>query len=152
MRRLKKPSPALFIALLALVAAAGGFAVAAVPDSQGRIAACYLKKTGKVRLLVKGNKCQKGEALIRWSQTGPRGLTGATGLPGATGGQGKDGARGGSAASLVTGNTGNFKVPGGSLHWLPPSGASEVWGATTCAEMPSPNTPIVARDLAVNLG
>jgi hypothetical protein len=155
MRRLKQPSPMLFIALLALVAAAGGFAVAAVPDSQGRIAACYVKKTGKVRLLVKGNKCQKGETLIRWNQTGPAGQAGAAGAPGAPGqpgSPGQPGAKGAASASMLTGNTGNFTVPGGALHWLHPSGVSEVWGAPTFAEMPSPNTPIVARDLAVNLG
>src|SRR3954447_17163692 len=136
MRRLKKPSPTLFVALLALVAAAGGFAVAAVPDSQGRIAACYVTKTGKVRLLVKGNKCQKGEALIRWNQTGPRGLTGLAGANGQQGEQGKDGATGSPAASMLTGNTMNLTVSPGSSVWLHPSGASDVWGATTFAEMP----------------
>ena len=156
MRRLTTPSPALFIALLALVAAVGGLAVAAVPDSQGRIAACYVKKTGKVRLLVKGNKCQKGETLIRWNQTGPRGLPGATGQAGATGQQGeqgKDGAKGAAAASMLTGNTENIPVPiDGNPRFLAPSGPSQIFGAITFAEMPSPNVPVVAQDLAVELG
>jgi hypothetical protein len=159
MRRLRKPSPALFIALLALVAAVGGLAVAAVPDSQGRIAACYVKKTGKVRLLVKGNKCQKGEALIRWNQTGPRGQSGATGATGATGQQGQDGqqgqqgTKGAPAASMLTGNTENVPVPiDGAPRWLAPSGPSQIWGAVTFAEMLSPNVPVVAQDLAVELG
>src|SRR3954467_2359631 len=99
MRRLKKPSPTLFIALLALVAAAGGFAVAAVPDSQGRIAACYVTKTGKVRLLAKGNKCQKGETLTRWNQTGPAGQAGAAGAPGAPGQSGSPGQPGAKGAA-----------------------------------------------------
>src|SRR3954451_17502337 len=119
MRRLKKPSPTLFIALLALVAAVGGFAGAAVPDSQGRIAACCVKNTGKVRLLVKGNKCQKGETLIRWNQTGPTGQAAAAGSPGAAGAPvqpgspAQPGAKGAASASMLTGNTGNFTVPGG---------------------------------------
>ena len=153
-----KPSPALFIALLALVAAIGGFAVAAVPDSSGRIAACYLKKSGKLRLLVKGSKCQKGEQLIRWNQTGPAGANGIAGapgqqgVPGQSGQQGGQGVRGASASSMLTGNTGNIPVPIGAPRWLHPSGVSDTWGATTFAEMPSPNTPVVARDLAVKLG
>src|SRR3954463_16746626 len=100
MRRLQKPSPTLFIALLALVAAVGGFAVAAVPDSQGRIAAWYVKKNGKGRLLVKGNKCQKGETLVRWNQTGPPGqpgTPGAPGQPGTPGTPGQPGAKGAAA-------------------------------------------------------
>src|SRR3954453_8831990 len=77
MRWVQKPSPALVIAIVALGAAVGGFAVAAVPDSKGRITACYVKKNGNVRLLVKASKCKGGETLIRWNQTGPAGLNGA---------------------------------------------------------------------------
>jgi hypothetical protein len=141
MRRLRKPSPALAVALLALAAAVGGFAVAAVPDSKGRIAACYVKKSGKVRLLVKGSQCAKGEKLIRWNQTGP------PGAPGQPGGKGS------AAASMLTGNTENVPVPiDGAPRWLAPSGPSQIWGAITFAEMPSPNVPVVAQDLAVELG
>src|SRR6476619_2153830 len=152
MRRLTKPSPALLVALLALVAAIGGLAVADVPDSQGRIAACYVKKTGKVRLLVKGNKCAKGETLVRWNQTGPPGQAGSPGAPGTPGTPRQPGAKGAAAASMLTGNTSNITVPAGAPQWLHPSGTSEIWSDRTFAEMPSPNVPIVARDLAVKLG
>jgi hypothetical protein len=159
MRWVQKPSPALVIAIVALGAAVGGFAVAAVPDSKGRITACYVKKNGNVRLLVKGSKCKSGETLIRWNQTGPAGLNGAAGAPGGQGvpGQpgekGLQGVKGSSASSMLTGNTGNIPVPvDGNPRWLHPSGVSDVWGATTFAEMLSPNTPLVARDLAVQLG
>jgi hypothetical protein len=115
--------------------------VAAVPDSKGRIAACYVKKSGKVRLLVKGNKCAKGEKLIRWNQAGPPGTPGTPG------------AKGSAAASMLTGNTENVPVPiDGSPRWLAPSGPSQIWGAITFAEMPSPSVPVVAQDLAVELG
>jgi hypothetical protein len=123
------------------VAAVGGFAVAAVPDKQGRIAACYGKKNGKVRLLVKGSKCAKGEKLIRWNQSGPPGQPG------------QPGAKGSAGASMLTGNTENIPVPiDGAPRWLAPSGPSQIWGAITFAEMPSPSVPVVAQDLAVELG
>ena len=159
MRRLQKPSPGLVIAIVALVAAVGRFAVAAVPDSKGRITACYAKKNGKVRLLVKGSKCKNRETLICWNQTGPvgpngtAGTPGQQGVPGQPGQQGQQGVKGSPASSMLTGSTGNIPVPvDGNTRWLHPSGVSDVWGATTFAEMLSPNAPVVARDLAVQLG
>jgi hypothetical protein len=158
MRRMRKPSPALVVSLIALVAAVSGLAVAAVPDSSGRIAACYSKKSGKVRLLVKGSRCPRGQKLIRWNQRGPAGVAGAAGSPGTPGqpgqpGQpGEPGQPGSSAASLLTVNTKNVPAPAGATRYLHPSGPSDFWGAPTFANMLSPNTPIVARDLAVQLG
>jgi hypothetical protein len=158
MRRLRKPSPALAVSLIALVAALGGFAIAAVPDSRGRIAACYAKKTGKLHLLVKGSRCPRGQVLIRWNQRGPAGAAGAAGTPGQPGqpgepGQpGQPGQPGSSAASLLTVNTKNVPAPVGATHYLHPSGPSDFWGAVTFADMLSPNTPMVARDLGVQLG
>src|SRR4051812_50225214 len=73
MRRLPKPSPALAVALIALVAALSGLAIATVPDSRGRIAACYAKRSGELRLLVKGTTCPRGRVPIRWNQRGPAG-------------------------------------------------------------------------------
>jgi hypothetical protein len=138
-----RPSPALVVALIALVAAVGGFAVAAVPDKQGRIEACYVKKTGAVKLLTKGTKCPRGWTLVRWNQTGP---AGQPGTPGATGSP---------AGSLVTGNTENNTMPAGVTRWLAPSGPSQIWGIAAnernFADTLSPSTAIVARDLAVNL-
>jgi hypothetical protein len=158
MRRYPLPSPALVVALVALVAAAGGFAMAAVPDSQGRIVACYATKGGGLRVLAKGTKCRRGEKLLRWSQTGPAGPAGQPGQPGATGGQGPtgskgtDGTSGSSAATMLTGNTSNVVANSGATHYLHPSGTSDVFGAPTFAEMLSPERTIVARDLAVRLG
>jgi hypothetical protein len=163
MRRLRKPSPVLVVSLIALVAAVGGLAIAAVPDSRGRIAACYAKTSGKLRLLVKGSKCARGERMVRWNQRGPAGAAGAPGQPGTPGqpgapgqpgepGTGAPGAPGSPAASLLTVNTKNVPATVGATHFLHPSGASDYWGAVTFADMLSPNTPMVARDLAVRLG
>jgi hypothetical protein len=157
MRRLRKPSPVLVVSLIALVAAVGGLAIAAVPDSRGRIAACYAKTSGKLRLLVKGSKCARGERMIRWNQRGPAGAAGAPGQPGAPGepgqpGTGTPGTPGAPAASLLTVNTKNVPANVNATHFLHPSGASDYWGAFTFADMLSPNTPMVARDMAVQLG
>ncbi|HEX8741619.1 MAG TPA: collagen-like protein [Thermoleophilaceae bacterium] len=152
------PSPALVLSAIALVAAAGGFAVAAVPDRQGRIEACYVPRTGAVKLLVKGTKCPRGQRLVRWSQTGPAGPPGTAGQNGAAGENGKPGqdgtpgAPGSPAGSLLTGNTENIPLTDGVTRWLAPSGPSQIWGAPTFAETLSPDHAIVARDLAIRLG
>jgi hypothetical protein len=164
MRRPRKPSPALVVSLIALVAAVSGLAIAAVPDSRGQIAACYSTKTGQLRLLVKGTKCPRGLRLIRWNQRGPTGAAGvagapgAPGTPGAAGGKGEQGeqgiqgVQGSPAGSLLTVNTKNIPATVNMTHFLHPSGPSDYWGQSTFADMLSPNTPIVAADLAVRLG
>jgi hypothetical protein len=158
MRRPRKPSPALVVSLIALVAAVSGLAIAAVPDSRGRIAACYSKKTGSVRLLVKGGGCPRGLTLIRWNQRGPAGVAGSPGAPGTAGErglqgeQGNQGVQGSPAASLLTVNTKNVPANVGVTHYLHPSGPSDYWGAPLFADMLSANTPMVAADLAVRLG
>ena len=58
----------------------GVVAIGALPDSQGKINACYVKhgeRQGAVRLLVSG-KCRSGEKKVSWNQQGPRGESGAT--------------------------------------------------------------------------
>jgi hypothetical protein len=87
------PSPAMAVAVAALVAACCGLAVAA-SSSSPVIRACANKKTGALRL---ANKCRKGERGVSWSQTGPqgaRGLAGVNGINGATGQQGGEGLQG----------------------------------------------------------
>ena len=84
------PSPAMAVAVAALVAAGGGMAVAA-SSTNPVIHACANKKTGALRL---ASKCRKSERAVSWSKEGlqgSRGLTGATGLAGSTGPQGNPG-------------------------------------------------------------
>jgi hypothetical protein len=138
MRRAGKPSPALVVAVVAVVAAAGGFAVAAVPDGQGRITACYAKKSGKLRVLVRGTRCRPPEKRLRWSQTGPQGPAGV------------DGAAGSPASSMLTANTLNA-APANETRFIHPSGTSDLYLDVDIAVMLSPSTPVVARDLAVEL-
>src|SRR4051794_16460270 len=65
--RVPRLSPATLIAIAALILAAGGLAVAAIPGSDGSIHACYKKQGGDLRV-VKGTKCKDGERPLAWSQ------------------------------------------------------------------------------------
>lgn len=47
--------------------------------------ACANKKTGAMRLVVKGKKCKKNEKKLKWNVTGPPGANGATGPIGPAG-------------------------------------------------------------------
>ena len=58
----------------------GVVAIGALPDSKGKINACYVKhgeRKGDVRLLVSGT-CRSDEKKVSWNQRGPRGESGAT--------------------------------------------------------------------------
>src|SRR5215204_6314663 len=55
-RRIPRPSPALAVALLALLIACSGAAVAAIP-SNGTISACYAKNSGALRVIDTGQTC-----------------------------------------------------------------------------------------------
>jgi hypothetical protein len=95
------PSPAMAVALAALLAASGGLAMAATSSSPV-IRACVSKKTGALRV---ANKCRHGERSISWNQRGPegpvgKGTPGATGSPGIPGASGATGPAGVSATSL----------------------------------------------------
>ena len=74
-RLARKPSPATVIAIVALVVAATGAAVANIPGSNGVIHGCYLNDGGNIRAidLSKGQSCKATETELNWNQTGPRG-------------------------------------------------------------------------------
>src|SRR5215475_2015551 len=73
--------------------AAGGAALAAIPDSNGVINGCYQKNVGNLRVIdpSAGDSCRPSEVPISWSQTGPTGPQGPKGDTGATGPQGPKG-------------------------------------------------------------
>ena len=85
-----KPSPALAVALAALLAASTGWAVAATSTSPV-IRACANKKTGALRLAT---KCRKSERSLSWNKEGLPGHQGPTGTVGAVGATGAAGAKG----------------------------------------------------------
>ena len=63
------------VALIALIAAGSGLALAATTSSPV-IHACAKKKSGALRLAA---KCHHGERAVSWNQIGPQGLPGAAG-------------------------------------------------------------------------
>jgi hypothetical protein len=62
------------VALAALVLAAGGFAVAAIPQEDGTIHSCYKKKGGKLRVVKGAGGCKDDERGLNWNQ-GVAGVT-----------------------------------------------------------------------------
>ena len=111
---MRKPSPATVLAFLALVFAMGGFAIAAneqaSTSAKKKVKTCYSKKTGELRVAVKGKrKCRRSEKKLVLNKRGVRGLRGATGAAGpkgATGAQGPAGPQG----PAGTGGTGGGGV------------------------------------------
>src|SRR3954453_13367865 len=95
----KAPSPAMVVAVLALVAAVGGgaFAVAAIPAADGSIKACY-KKSGKqkgsLRVIDSKGSCARTEKTLTWRQSGSSGTAGQVGPAGPAGSGGADGQAG----------------------------------------------------------
>jgi hypothetical protein len=76
------PSPAIAVAVVAVVIALGGVAWASIPDGNGVIHGCYNTLHGALRLVdtaKKGQGCNKNETAISWSQTGPQGPQGPAG-------------------------------------------------------------------------
>jgi hypothetical protein len=63
--KIPRPTPALAVALLALLIAASGAAVAAIP-SNGTITACYAKNTGSLRVIDAGQTCSSKEMPLAW--------------------------------------------------------------------------------------
>ena len=70
--------------VLALVLAAGGFAVAAIP-SGGVIHGCFAKRTGALRVIDSSKHCARGEKALSWNQQGKPGLPGKQGPQGVPG-------------------------------------------------------------------
>ena len=55
---------------VALVLAGTGFAVAAIPGSDGVIHGCYQKKRGTLRVVKQGKRCKGSEKALAWNQQG----------------------------------------------------------------------------------
>jgi hypothetical protein len=88
MKRVHRSGKVLSIAVVAVVAAGGSWALAAT--TSGAIHACANKKSGALRLAGKCSK--KHERAVSWNITGPQGLRGATGAKGTNGTNGTNGA------------------------------------------------------------
>lgn len=68
---------AVFIAL-----GGGAYALSGIPAKDGTIGACYVKKTGELRVVSSKRKCnRRTERFLRWNQRGVQGATGPAGTP-----------------------------------------------------------------------
>jgi hypothetical protein len=76
--KLLKPSPSILVALAALVVAAGGVAVAAIPGSDGTIQGCVKTANGDLRVVDSANDCRASERSLEWNREGPPGPPGLT--------------------------------------------------------------------------
>lgn len=92
------------MAIVALVAAVGGFAVASIPSGNGTIHACYQKENGQLRVIDKDAKqsCRPSEVALTFNQKGPAGPTGPAGPRGATGPAGPTGPSGSGGSGVTT--------------------------------------------------
>jgi hypothetical protein len=75
-----RPSPAMAVAIVALVIAAGGVAFATIPDSAGTIHGCYLGGSGNLRVVGSAADCRSNETPISWNQEGRPGPSSVTPL------------------------------------------------------------------------
>jgi hypothetical protein len=100
--------------VVAVVLAASGFAVAAIP-SGGVIHGCFAKRTGALRVIGSRKHCARGEQALSWNQQGKPGLPGPQGKPGLPGQQGPQGVPGSDAQFNGAGAggdlTGTFPAP-----------------------------------------
>jgi len=109
------------MAFLALVFAMGGFAVAANQSAttaakKTKVKACFSKKTGELRVAVKGKrKCRRGEKKLVWNKRGVRGKRGAAGPAGATGQRGATGLTGPQGPAGLSGGSGGVTLGPGSV-------------------------------------
>jgi hypothetical protein len=76
-----RPSPALVVASIALVVAAGGGAMAAIPGADGTIHGC-IGARGALRVIEPPATCEAGETALDFNQTGPPGERGPAGPAG----------------------------------------------------------------------
>jgi hypothetical protein len=143
------------IALVALVVATSGVAIGSLAPKNGKIVACYSKRTGALRVVEEGKKCRNGEQKIAWNQRGQRGRRGRAGddgfdgLDGFDGFDGLDGADGADAASMLTGSF--TTAPVTEPVFAAVSGRDEANNVQSQHVMLSPAVATVARDLAVAL-
>jgi hypothetical protein len=65
--RIPRPTPAMGVALLALIIAASGAAVAAIPSADGTITACRDSRSGAIRVIDAASQtCTSKETQLRW--------------------------------------------------------------------------------------
>ncbi|HEY7276009.1 MAG TPA: hypothetical protein VH594_08590 [Trebonia sp.] len=144
-----RPSPAMIVAVVAVVLGLGGVAWASIPDSSGVIHGCYQKEHGQLRVIdtdKQHQSCNHSEIAVSWSQTGPQGATGPQGPAGPTGPQGPKGDTGATGATGPAGPQGPKGDTGATGQQGPvgatgPQGPKGDTGATGVAGAQGPAGP-----------
>jgi Collagen triple helix repeat (20 copies) len=135
-------------AAVVLVSVGAAVATAAIPGADGTIRACFEKKEGDLKVIDEGKSCKRGENLLVWNQTGPRGIQGVAGPQGPQGPQGPVGATGAQGAMGATGPQGESGPAGpqGATGPQGPAGPSGAGGGTGVARILTvPGGPLYMR-------
>lgn len=169
-RKLKPPSLATGLAIVALFVALGGTGYAVVsssgiPDHAGVFHGCVDRRTGTLRVVQSARSCRRahgkgrrrslGEFAINWSQKGPPGVpglagrNGTSGTNGINGTNGTNGASGSAIAYAAIDSSGN--VDESNSKGFPQTPLTHVHTGIYCVS--SPNfTPHVINVTAANNG
>jgi hypothetical protein len=99
-RRCLRQTPVAVGAVVAVIGATAGMALASRHSHDLTIHACYAKRGGALRIAV-GGKCRRSEAAISWNQVGQAGAAGRAGANGSSGATGQTGPMGPSGPSDV---------------------------------------------------
>ena len=133
--RLRRPSPATVLSIVALVMATSGFAVAAIPGSDGRIVGCFHKRTGALRVVDAARQCnRRTERVLSWNQEGAPGTAGVPGRDGAAGERGAAGPQGPKGETGAAGPKGDTGARG-------PEGPQGIPGTAAERGDPGPQGP-----------
>ena len=122
---MKRSSSFFLLGCLFALLAIGSIQRASATNPNKIISACFDKKSRVLRYSERG-KCRKGEQLLSWNVTGPRGESGSPGLQGLQGLQGPRGQAGDSSATSAQGQIG----PAGPAGAIGPMGATGPTGLT----------------------
>ena len=122
----RRPSPALVVALLALVVACSGPAVAAVSLGAKSVGTAQLKNNAVTSAKVKNGSLTTKDLKPGTLSQGPAGPAGATGPAGPAGPKGEIGATGPTGPPGPTGGTGPAGLPGGTGP-AGPAGSTVGW-------------------------
>ena len=125
------------VAVMSVVLAGGGLALAVGTDSEGLVA-CARNKDGRMRLVDDPSDCRRRETAVSWNVAGPQGD------PGVQGETGPQGADGGSCSVTDNGDeTATMTCPDGtSVTWSTISDPDPVVGADC-----TPLNLVLAADL-----
>ena len=141
--RPRRPSPAMIVALLALVVAMSGTGYAAVKLARNSVQSKHIKAGAVTSSDIK-NRTIRGRdiarGVLREGPTGPRGAAGTAGERGATGERGPQGPADGPAGGDLTGSYPAPQIAAGAV------GVAET-GARPAVRVQQQDTPVDAQEI-----